>query len=248
MHYFRELDAALQVARQAGLLALQLQSGPLTRKPKPDGSIVTNADPEVEKFIYLALHQDFPNDSFLGEESPEVIGTSGRRWIVDPIDGTLEFELGETGWTVMIALEDQGAIELGVIRDPTSQEMLYALKDWDAWMIQEARHSQLRIPPWKDRLSAATLLYRNYSSGPFRPDLAPLLERVGRHEGRDDVFALVSGKADILVVQGLERWDIAAPSVIVREAGGIAEVRGGLFIAANPHLFARVIETLGLNE
>lgn len=246
MNYNHELDVVMEVAGQAGQLALQLQSRPLERQIKPDGSLVTSADPEVEEFIWAGLRQRFPADGFLGEESPEIIGKSGRRWIVDPIDGTVEFAAGKSGWTVMIALEDRGAIVLGVIRDPVAQVTAYAEKGRDAWMMQGDERSQLRIPSRKRSLSSANLMYCLYSQYPFQVNLEPLLKRVLRYEFRDDLFALLSGEDDILLVQGLEKWDIAAQAIVVKEAGGIAEVRGGLFIAANRHLFPLVVKTLGL--
>lgn len=246
MSYDRELQVAILVANQAGQLAQQLQSRPLERQVKADGSLVTSADPEVEDYIWSALHQRSPADGFLGEESPEIPGKSGRRWIVDPIDGTVEFAAGKSGWTVMIALEDQGTIVLGVIRDPVAQVTAYAEKGKGAWMMRGDERSQLRIPSRKRSLSGTNLMYCLYTRYPFQVNLEPLLKLVRRDEFKDDLFALLSGEADILLVQGLAKWDIAAQAIVIREAGGIAEERGGLFIAANPHLFPLVIKTLGL--
>src|SRR5689334_14352856 len=106
MAYQKELTVGAEIARKAGDLALQIRQGTLGIEIKSDESPVTIADKACEKLIVEGLSAAFPEDGLLGEEGTMKQGSSGRRWIIDPIDGTRDFIRGTRAWSMLIGLED----------------------------------------------------------------------------------------------------------------------------------------------
>src|SRR5260370_22950794 len=120
------LDFSVELAREAGEITLEyFQRSPKT-ETKVDGSFVTVADREAETYLRRTISDRFPNDGILGEEAGEHQGSSGRRWIVDPIDGTFSFVHGVPLYGVLIALEIDGQPVVGVINLPALDEIVYA--------------------------------------------------------------------------------------------------------------------------
>src|SRR5688572_21985508 len=99
------LDFAVRVAREAGTITLRYFKGSFQPERKADNSLVTIADRETETYLRASIRQAFPADGILGEEDGEQTGTTGRRWIVDPIDGTYSFVHGVPLYAVLIGLE-----------------------------------------------------------------------------------------------------------------------------------------------
>jgi len=121
------LDEAVTLARMAGELTLQyFRSTDLGIDHKGDGTPVTAADRGAERLIREELAKRHPDDGILGEEEAELIGTSGRRWILDPIDGTKAFTHGVPLYTNLLALEDEDGIAIGVINVPALGETVWA--------------------------------------------------------------------------------------------------------------------------
>ena len=120
------LDFAMCLARQAGEITLKhFRQSPRT-DTKADGSFVTVADREAEAFLRDAISKSFPDDGILGEEEGEQRGSSGRRWIVDPIDGTFSFVHGVPLYGVLIGLEIDDRPSVGVISIPALNELVSA--------------------------------------------------------------------------------------------------------------------------
>jgi len=105
MPWEREIEGCRNVARRAGELALAYAARGVTPEDKADNSPVTAADRECERLIVRELRAAFPDDGFVGEEGASDAGSSGRRWIVDPIDGTRDFVRGLPTWSNLIGLE-----------------------------------------------------------------------------------------------------------------------------------------------
>src|SRR5262245_14428065 len=121
------LDEAVELAREAGRITLQWFRNPeLTVERKVDGTPVTAADRAAERFLREELGQRHPGDGILGEEEAPVEGTSGRRWIMDPIDGTKAFTHGVPLYSNLLALEDEHGPAIGVINLPALDETVYA--------------------------------------------------------------------------------------------------------------------------
>src|SRR5215204_3972338 len=117
------LDEAVELVREAGRLTLEWFRDPaLAIERKGDGTPVTAADKAAERFLREQLEARHPTDGILGEEEAPVTGTSGRRWVIDPIDGTKAFTHGVPLYSNLLALEDEHGPALGVINLPALGE------------------------------------------------------------------------------------------------------------------------------
>jgi histidinol-phosphatase len=139
------LDFAVGIARDAGFITQRYFKSPIPAERKSDNSIVTIADREAERYLRKSIEQAFPNDAVLGEEEGEKKGLSGRRWIIDPIDGTYSFVHGVPLYGVLIALEIDSESVLGVVNLPALEEIIYAARGQGAFGIG----SPLRFRPIK---------------------------------------------------------------------------------------------------
>src|SRR6185312_3609788 len=110
MAFEREVEVAKLIAQEAGSLALDYQRRGVTAELKPDETPVTAADRACEKLIVDLLAKEFPDDGVLGEEGANRETRNGRKWIIDPIDGTKDFVRGIPLWAVLIGLEENGKV------------------------------------------------------------------------------------------------------------------------------------------
>src|SRR5258708_11969439 len=120
------LDFAARLARAAGDITQRHFKGSFAAERKADNSFVTIADREAERFLRTSIEQSFPDDGILGEEEDERVGTSQRRWIIDPVDGTYSFVHGVPLYAVLIGLEIDGESVLGAVNLPALNELVYA--------------------------------------------------------------------------------------------------------------------------
>src|ERR1700761_1644079 len=133
MAFEREIELAKLVAQEAGALALNYQRKGVTAESKADESPVTAADRACEKLIVEQISREFPEDGVIGEEGANRESRSGRRWIIDPIDGTRDFVRGIPLWCVLIGLEQDGEVVVGVAHSPRQNLLLWASKGQGAW-------------------------------------------------------------------------------------------------------------------
>src|SRR5689334_17128025 len=133
MTFQREIEAAKLLAQEAGAMALDYQRRGVRAELKSDESPVTAADRACEKLIVDGLEREFPEDGVLGEEGANREGRNGRRWIIDPIDGTRDFVRGIPLWAVLIALEQDGEIVAGAAHSPKQGLLLWAGRGEGAW-------------------------------------------------------------------------------------------------------------------
>src|SRR5580658_9164981 len=140
MSYQKELTIGAQIARKSGDLALKIREGNIGIESKADESPVTIADRACEKLIVDELLRAFPDDGLLGEEGATRESTNGRKWIIDPIDGTRDFIRGTRAWSVLIGLEESHEITAGFAYYPATGEMYTAARGegayWDGRRIQ----------------------------------------------------------------------------------------------------------------
>ncbi len=251
--YADELAIARRAAEEAGRFALGHFKTSLTVEYKGDGSPVTIADRGAEELLRRSLGSAFPADGFLGEELGETSGTSGRRWIIDPIDGTQSFVRGVPLWGVLVALEEAGRCVLGVVALPALGETLWAARGGGAFVNgMSARVSSATT------LADATLLTSDASPKHFGEKHAGfqrLLGRSARHRGWGDCYgyALVAtGRAEVMLDPLMNPWDAAAVMPIIEEAGGTfcawdgsATIYGGSALAMPAALRAPVLAALG---
>lgn len=250
--YADELALARRAAEDAGRFALGHFKTRLAVEAKADGSPVTLADRGAEERLRAAITAAYPADGILGEELGEAAGTSERRWIIDPIDGTQSFIRGVPLWGVLVALEDRGTCVLGVVALPALGETLWAVRGGGAFLNgAPARVSTVTT------LADATVLTSDGGPRHFGDKHAgfqTLLARAARHRGWGDCYgyALVAtGRAEIMLDPLMNPWDAAAVKPIVEEAGGTLcawdgtpTIYGGSAIAMPAALRDPVLATL----
>src|SRR5215813_14179388 len=141
MRYERELEFARRLAVEAGDNAKRIRELGVCPETKADASPVTIADRENERLVREAIEREFPDDGILGEEGSSKSGSSQRRWIVDPIDGTRDFVRGNRFWCVLIALEDADEPVVGVAHFPMLGETYWAVRGGGSYL----NHEPLRV-------------------------------------------------------------------------------------------------------
>ncbi|MGH3520973.1 MAG: inositol monophosphatase family protein [Haloechinothrix sp.] len=214
---------ALDAGEAAGRLLLARQHGirQAATKSSPTDP-VTDADRAAEHQVVEVIHGKRPDDTILAEEGTELAGTSGLRWVIDPLDGTVNYLYQRPGWAVSIAVEDATGPLVGVVVDPMAGETFHAVRGRGAYRDRE----RLRV---NDPVSARMALVGTGFS--YRPEsrhrqsqlLAGLLPAVRdiRRSGTcaGDRCALAAGRLDTFIEDELSPWDWAAGALIAREAG-----------------------------
>src|SRR5580658_8796423 len=133
MNYQREVEFARRIAVAAGENARRMRAHGIDAETKADDSPVTVADRDNERLMREAIEREFPEDGILGEEGSSKPGGSGRRWIIDPIDGTRDFVRGNRFWCVLVALEEAGESLVGVAHFPMLDETYWASRGGGAY-------------------------------------------------------------------------------------------------------------------
>ncbi|HET8654206.1 MAG TPA: inositol monophosphatase family protein [Longimicrobiaceae bacterium] len=225
------MDFAVRTVQRAGEITLD-HFGSAAVERKGDGSEVTAADRASEAFVQAAIRERFPDDAILGEEGAAVQGTSGRRWIVDPIDATRSFACGVPLYGVLLALEVGGEAVLGCCHMPALDETLVAATGAGAWLngrptrvssvarLDEARVVTSGLEYWRDWSTEAGLTGWNRLLASAR---------FGRTWGDCyGYFLVATGRVDVLADPASgNAWDYAPMLPILREAGGRFTALGG---------------------
>lgn len=214
-------ELAVEAARQAGQLALSYFDGSFTVEWKSDLSPVTVADRESEQLLRRTLLGAFPNDGFLGEEFGDTPGSSGFRWIIDPIDGTRNFVRGVPLWATLVGLEHNGETIAGVAEVPVLRHTYRALRGDGAYRNDRRIH----VSDIND-LSKSMVFYTSLSwfiKASRREAFLELTARSERQRGFGDFYGHVlvaQGSGEAMIEHGVHPWDVAALLPIVEEAGG----------------------------
>jgi histidinol-phosphatase len=222
MAFERELELAKLVAQEAGALALDYERKGVAAESKADESPVTAADRACEKLIVETISREFPDDGILGEEGANREGRSGRRWIIDPIDGTRDFVRGIPLWAILIGLEENGRVVAGAAHSPGQNTLLSAARGQGAWANGKQVHVSGKSHPRDSVLSFNgfnKLGVRRLSTG-----LLSWIEQfwaVRSLGGAMDASLLVQGKSDVWIEPDAAPWDLAPFQILIEEAGGI---------------------------
>ena len=247
-----DLAFALQLADLADAITVErFQADDLVVETKPDLTPVTEADRAVEQALRKRIGEERPGHGVVGEE----FGADDKgsvRWILDPIDGTKNYLRGVPVWATLIALERDGRVEVGVVSAPALHRRWWAARGEGAFVNgRPIRVSQVA------ELSDAVLSYASLASWEqhgLGEQFLTLARGCWRTRGFGDFWShmlVAEGAADVAVEPEVELWDLAAPQVIVEEAGGrftdlggTPTAAGGSVVSSNGLLHDRVLATL----
>lgn len=248
MPFEKEIEVARRAAERAAKLALRHQAAGVRAETKADDSPVTIADQECERLIARVMEETFPEDGVLGEEGSRKESKSGRRWIIDPIDGTRDFLRGNPLWSVLIALEDHGEIAAGVVHLPLLQQTCWGMRGGGSYR----NDVRLRVSSI-DRASLAVVSMNSLNrirEMDFSRGLIDWLSRfwgVRCLGGTPDSMMLAAGEMEVWIEPKVAPWDLAAGQVILEEAGAVffdflgkRTIYGGNAIACTPGLEAEL--------
>lgn len=253
MGFGKEIEVARKAAVRAAALALRHQAAGILAESKPDDSPVTIADRECERLIAGILEEAFPDDGMLGEEGARKESKSGRRWIIDPIDGTRDFVRGNPLWSVLIGLEERaerGEIAAGVVHLPLLSQTCWASRGGGAFR----NDAPMRVSSIDDpRLAVLSVNSLNrIGEMPFARRLIEWTSQfwaVRSLGGTPDAMMLAAGELDAWIEPKVAAWDLAAVQVILEEAGavffafnGVRSIHEGNAIACTPGLESELRE------
>ncbi len=229
-----ELDGwlafALDVAAEADTIALRHFRTDVDVAGKPDGTFVTEADTAIERLVRERIADRYPDHGIVGEEEAAHQAGASVRWYVDPIDGTHNYMRGIPLFGTLLACERDGELQVGVLSAPAFRERWHARRGGGAWAVPTGGGAadmgrRIRVSTI-DQLDRTQLLF----SSPIDVELsgkAPgfpgLLRDVWRGRGFGDFWGyglVAEGAAEAMVEVGVSVWDLAAPVVLVEEAGG----------------------------
>ncbi len=239
----KPLSAAVEAALAGGAILREFFGGEFGISYKGELNLVTEADLASEREIVSILKGRFPDASILAEEGGESPGSSGLRFLVDPLDGTTNFAHGYPIFAVSIGCEIEGLLVAGVVYDPTREELFTAERGKGAFL----NGRRLSVSS-TDRLDKALLV----TGFPYdlKDDLEGSLKLFKRFMGscrairRDgsaalDLCYVAAGRTDGFWEEKLGAWDVAAGAVIVEEASGsVTDLNGGVFRPAKGEVVA----------
>jgi|TARA_Y100000310_G_scaffold313226_1_gene361333 myo-inositol-1(or 4)-monophosphatase len=245
---------ALRTARSVAPELARRAGGSLNTKTKSSTTdLVTDADLWSENRIAELLHDARPDDAIQCEEGTAVTGTTGVRWVVDPIDGTTNFVYGHPGFSVSIGAELDGEPAVGVIVDPLLGD------EFAAALGHGATRNGTPITVSSTTVLSEALIATGFGYQPDRRrrqaeglvDILPRVRDIRRMGGAAlDLASVACGRVDAFFERGLAPWDIAAGVVIVSEAGGrVCDLSegsptGDLVVAAPEGILAELLSLL----
>ena len=206
-------------------------------------NLVTEADHAAEKAIIDIIRRDHPDHFILSEESGEIITDSEYKWIIDPIDGTVNFANGIPICCVSIGLEKAGHMIMGAVYNPLMNEFFFAEKGWGATLNDKI----IKVSEKTDVMHSCLVTgfpytYLDMPNGPLQ-----VFERFIRNgipvrrlgSAAIDLCWVAAGRFDGFYEHKLQAWDSAAGFLIVEEAGGkVTDFEGNYFSPYQPHLLA----------
>lgn len=221
------LPLAWRAARSAGALLLSGRTSELvvaTKSTRTD--VVTHMDTASEGLIVSLILAERPDDAILGEEGADRPGSSGVRWVIDPLDGTVNYLYGLPGWAVSVAVENRGEVEVGVVDVPVYGETFAAVRGQGAIRMTGSKVEHL-VPNAAEELAEALVAtgfgYASQRRAGQARALATILPRVRdiRRAGAAavDLCWAASGLVDCYYERGLQPWDRAAGVLIATESG-----------------------------
>ena len=253
------VNIALRAARRAGRIVLRAmdRAGSLRVEEKAKNDFVSEIDRAAEDAIVDTIMRAYPDHGVLGEERGAARPDAEYTWIIDPLDGTTNFLAGIPHFCIAIAVRRGPVLEHGVVVDPVHNE------EFSATRGAGARMNDVRIRVTNTRALDRAIVSTGIPYAQLERHLESYTEmlracRGGCRSVRSmgaaalDLAYVAAGRTDAFFQVGLQPWDMAAPTVIVREAGGfVADIAGGdrfmdtgNLVAANPTVFRQLMKTL----
>jgi myo-inositol-1(or 4)-monophosphatase len=224
------LPLAWRAARAAGDLLLAGRHGALTVTTKSTRTdVVTQMDTAAEALVIETVLAERPDDGLLGEEGSDRPGTTGVRWIIDPLDGTVNYLYGQPSWAVSLAVEVDGVVEVGVVDVPVYAETFVAVRGQGALRVADGV-AETPVPSAPDDLGRALVAtgfgYSQARRTAQARTLSVVLPQVRdiRRAGAAavDLCWTAAGRTDCYYERGLNPWDLAAGVLVATEAGLVA--------------------------
>ncbi|HEY8168456.1 MAG TPA: inositol monophosphatase family protein [Candidatus Limnocylindrales bacterium] len=253
------LDLALRLCDEADATALGHFRRDLEIRTKPDRSFVTQADTAIERRIREGIAAAHPDHGLVGEEEGiEGVGADVR-WYIDPIDGTHNFMRGVPLFGTLLGVERDGEMQVGVMSAPALRERWFAWRGGGAWASGSAGLAPGELRRIRTSgiaaLEDAQLVYSSPTDvEPYAPGFRSLVSRAWRDRGFGDFwgYALVAeGAAEAMIEVGMNAWDLAAPLLIIEEAGGrvtdfrgVRSIHNETFVATNGFLHEEILAAL----
>jgi myo-inositol-1(or 4)-monophosphatase len=252
-------ELARSVAREAAdlLLARHGQAAVVQVKSSPT-DVVTQLDRAAEQLIRDRLLAARPGDTILGEEGGQT-GHGSVRWIVDPLDGTVNYLYGLPDWAVSIAAEFDGEVVAGVVCVPLQRNTFTATLGGGAWLESDWQAGPQRLSCTSGIALASALVATGFSyaadqravQGQVAAAVLPRVRDIRRSgSAATDLCSVAAGRVDAYYEQGTHEWDIAAGGLIAREAGAVTGGLAGqpageaMTIVADPELFVALHDVL----
>ncbi|MEO8252676.1 MAG: inositol monophosphatase family protein [Chloroflexota bacterium] len=250
-------DFAMGLFDETDALALRQLAAGLTVNQKPDATLVTQVDTDVEARLRERISAAYPSHGIVGEEYPDEAGDGETRWIIDPIDGTHNLVRGIPVWATLIAVEREGELIAAAVSAPALQRRWHAARGNGAGIQDLLGERQLHVSQI-DQIKEAQLVWSGLASLQAE-GFGAVVEALARDAWRDRGFGefwgymlVAEGAADAMLEIGPTLWDLAAPALIVREAGGRLtdfagrdSYAGPQSLASNGALHPALIEVLG---
>jgi histidinol-phosphatase len=216
---------AHDVLDETDVIALGHVAGALTVTAKPDRTLVTQADTEIEAHLRDRIAAAYPAHTVFGEELGAAEDGGDGRWIIDPIDATHNVVRGIEVFATLLAFERDGTLELGFVSAPGMRRRWFAMRGEGARLRAEGIERPIRVSPVDD-LAGAQVVFSTLR-GLDEAGLGDALHRLTGAAWRDRGFGdfwghvlVAQGSAECMLEYGVKPWDMAAPYVVVTEAGG----------------------------
>jgi histidinol-phosphatase len=249
-------DFALELLDETDAIALRHLAGELTVDAKSDATLVTQVDTEIEERIRSRIEAAFPDHGIVGEELGTVAGDAETRWIIDPIDGTHNLVRGIPVFATLIAVEREGVLVAAAVSAPALGRRWHAVRGEGAFARDLIGERPIHVSTIAELGEAQVLssgLQPMHRAG-FGDAVMRLTDAVWRDRGFGDFWGymlVAEGAAEVMLEIGPTLWDLAAPAMIVEEAGGRLtdfsgrpSYQGPRALATNGYLEADVIALL----
>jgi len=217
------------LVKEAGkILQKYFNTGFFTQKQKEGVDFTTQADSEVDKFLRDNLKKKYPVSNFLTEETApsdySSLSETENLWVIDPLDGTINFSRKHSNFAISVALMDKGKIKLGVVYVPIENKLYYAQSDKEGAYLNNEKIKVSSTSVLRETVVAcdwAWGLNKRKNVIKWLDKLCPHVRQIkSMGSAASDLASLAAGKIDVYIHSGLKPWDVAAAGLIIKKAGG----------------------------